>query len=364
MDYQGRRRMLRQKAAEAGVGLIAIAPGPNMLYLMGYHPHIDERPCYLLLTEAGEGLVVPDLNATEVAAKVDLQMETYTDAEGPQAALSRMAGAVRMADARRVMVEETMRYDFVQHLIHQVPDAGVTTSEPILGAMRMHKDADEIAAIRENSDMADRVMEEAFANIREGVSEEEIAAVVASAFKAAGALRTNFAIIGSGPNSAFPHHSSGSRRALRGEAVVLDIGAHYKGYNSDITRMAFVGEPGEEYRKVHAVVEVAVHAARAAVRPGVRACDVDRAARRVIEDAGYGPYFTHRVGHGLGVTGHEPPYMTGTNEIRLEEGMTFSIEPGIYLPGRFGVRLEELALVTADGVETMSRLPRDVRICG
>lgn len=360
MDYAHRRKTLRTRAADAGIDLIAVAPGPNMKYLLGYHTHIDERPCYLLLSRDGEGLVVPELNATEAASKLDLHMETYADAAGPQEALSRLLGCIGVADARRVMVEETMRYDFVLHLMRQVASAAFSTSEPLLATMRMHKDADEIAVIRENAAMADRVMEVALAALRVGAFEEEIAGGVAAAFKAEGAERTNFSIIGSGPNSAFPHHSSGPRRIAQGDAVVLDIGAHYADYNSDITRMAFVGAPTAEYQKVHAVVEAAVEAAKAATRPGAQAKDVDLAARHVIEAAGYGEYFTHRVGHGLGVVGHEPPYMTSENDMPLEVGMIFSIEPGIYLPGRFGVRLEELALVTPDGVETMSRLTRQV----
>jgi Xaa-Pro aminopeptidase len=360
MDYGLRRRRLRAAAAEAGVDLLAVAPGPNMLYLLGYHPHIDERPCYLFLTADGEGLLVPDLNAEEVRNRVDLPLVTYADEEGPAAALARLLAELGARQARRVMVEEPMRYDFVLHLKAALPEASFATSERLLGAMRMRKDAEELAMIRENAAMADRVMAEALAAIRVGMAEVELAALIGDAFRREGALRTNFAIVGSGPNSAFPHHASGPRRMEAGDAVVLDIGAHYGGYNSDITRMAFVGEPMPEYQAVHAVVEEAVQAAKATVRPGVPAKEVDDAARAVITAAGYGPYFTHRVGHGLGVTGHEPPYMTGTNELLLEEGMTFSIEPGIYLPGRFGVRLEELAVVTRDGVETLSRLPRTV----
>lgn len=361
MDYERRRITLRERAGAAGVGVIAVAPGANMKYLLGYHPHIDERPCYLILAESGEALLVPALNASEVASKVELPMQTYADEEGPQAAMSAIVERLRLGAVRRAMVEETMRYDFVLEIARAMPSASMETSEPLLGAMRMRKDADEIEEIRLNAAMADRVLETTFNAMRPGQSEDEIAAAVRDAFAAEGAERTNFAIIASGPNGAFPHHASSSRRVKIGDAVVVDIGAHHRGYNSDITRMAFLGKPDAEYLKVHRVVDAAVEAALSAIHPGALPRDIDGAARRVIEDAGYGDYFTHRVGHGLGITGHEPPYITGTNPQPLEVGMTFSVEPGVYLPGRFGVRLEEIVLVTEDRAEVLSRVPRDVR---
>jgi Xaa-Pro aminopeptidase len=172
-----------------------------------------------------------------------------------------------------------------------------------------------------------------------------------------------FIIVASGPNGAFPHHHSGSRRLQAGDAVVIDIGGRLEGYSSDITRMAFVGEPTDRYREIHAIVEQALQAGLAAARPGAVAADVDRASRSVIEAAGYGEYFVHRTGHGLGLSTHERPYIRAdvTGEV-LREGTVFSVEPGIYLPGEFGVRLEEIVTLTADGCERFSGLDRDVRI--
>src|SRR5690606_34008821 len=160
----------------------------------------------------------------------------------------------------------------------------------------------------------------------------------------------------------FPHHSASERVIEEGDAVVIDIGGRKAGFPSDITRMAVVGLPPEGYGEIHTIVEKAVQAALKAARPGVRACDVDAAARKVITDAGYGEYFVHRTGHGMGIDGHEPPYITATSETVLEEGMVFSIEPGIYLPGRFGIRLEEIVILRADGPEILSSLPRDLYV--
>jgi Xaa-Pro aminopeptidase len=224
----------------------------------------------------------------------------------------------------------------------------------------MRKDAQEIALIQENADIADEAMRAAYRAVRVGVTERDIAAAATEAFRAADVDSVNFTIVASGPNGAYPHHHTGRRELHKGDAVVIDIGARKNNYNSDITRMAYIGTPNKTYRRVHMVVEEAVKFALETVRPGVRASEVDRAARQVIERAGYGEYFVHRTGHGLGLTGHEPPYLTETSDVILNDGMVFSIEPGVYLPGKFGVRLEEIVAVTSTGVRIFSHLSRDL----
>ena len=204
-------------------------------------------------------------------------------------------------------------------------------------------------------------MQAGFAALRPGVSELEIADVIRAEFGRHGA-KPEFTIVGSGPNGAFPHHATGNRKLQVGDAVVIDIGGRKDGFPSDMTRMAVIGHAPEGYEKVHAIVERALCAALAAARPGVRAMDVDAAARNVIAEAGYGEYFVHRLGHGLGIEVHEPPYLTSTSETVLDEGMVFSIEPGIYLPGRFGLRLEDIVILRADGPEILSSLPRALHV--
>jgi Xaa-Pro aminopeptidase len=169
-----------------------------------------------------------------------------------------------------------------------------------------------------------------------------------------------FTIVAAGPNGAFPHHHSTRRTLEAGDAVVIDIGGRLDGYASDLTRMAFVGEPSARYREVHAAVDAAVQSALAAARPGSTGGEIDRAARRVIEGAGFGEYFVHRTGHGLGLSTHEPPWIMSGAQEPLRQGTTFSIEPGIYLPGEFGVRLEEIVHLTENGCERFSELSRDV----
>jgi len=361
MDYAGRRSALRRRMVERDVDLVAIAPGPDMQYLLGFYPRPDERPCYLFVTGEGEGLVVPELNATETAAHVDLPMAVYKDEDGPIASVQHMAHTLGFARARHVQVDETMRAGFALLLQEQIPTARLSTATDLLGPLRMRKDTEEIDALRTNAEMADRAMEAAFAAMAVGVTEREVASVVESAFREAGADRMGFAIIGAGGNGAFPHHTSGSHALQAGEAVVLDIGGVALGFNSDLTRMAFMGTPSSEYQRIHGIVEDAVAAALEVARPGTPAHALDDAARGVITRAGYGPQFAHRTGHGLGLEIHEPPYITATNPLVLEEGMCFSIEPGIYLAGQFGVRLEEIVIVTATGVEILSHLPRTVR---
>lgn len=204
-------------------------------------------------------------------------------------------------------------------------------------------------------------MAAAFAAIRSGMTETDVANVIRNHFTDHGA-QPLFAIVGANENGAHPHHATGGRVLKHGDALVIDIGARLDGYPSDITRMAIVGSEPEGYAAIHAIVERAVQAALAAARPGVRASDVDKAARDVIAAAGYGDYFVHRTGHGLGIDGHEPPYITASSDVVLEEGMVFSIEPGIYLPGRFGIRLEDIVILRADGPEIFSELPRTAHL--
>lgn len=360
IDYAQRRRRLQEAMGEQGIDLLAVAPGENMFYLLGYHPHPDERPCYLMLTPEKTGFLVPELNATQVQEHVDMPLETYADAEGPAKPLGRLAAELGFDRVRTVALDETMRTDFTLLLLERLPGADPVVATGILGAMRMRKEPAELELIQKNAEVADRAMQAAFQAIRAGATELEIAEAARRTFEAGQVDRVNFTIIGSGPNGAFPHHHTGWRAVRAGEAVVIDIGARMAGYNSDITRMGFLGDPDEEYLEVHQVVEEAVQAALEAVKPGAPAHAVDRAARNVITAAGYGEFFTHRTGHGLGLNGHEPPYMTGVNDLPLEEGMVFSIEPGIYLPGKFGVRLEEIVAVTATGPRIFSRLGRGV----
>jgi Xaa-Pro aminopeptidase len=256
-----------------------------------------------------------------------------------------------------------MRASHLLLLQEAIPNASFVDASLAVRPLRERKSDDELRVLQSAADAADQAMRAAFAACRAGVTENEVGEAAAAGFRAAGSEVT-FTIAGAGPNGAFPHHHTGATVIEDGDAIVLDIGGRLGGYSSDITRMAFVGEPTERYLEVHGVVESAVQAALAAAKPGATCHDVDAAARKTIEDAGYGEYFVHRTGHGLGISVHEPPWIMRGEDVELEEGMVHSIEPGIYLQGEFGVRLEEIVHVTADGCEPFSRLPRDLHVVG
>jgi len=360
-ETKNRLKALREKMKKAEVDLVALGPGSHMQWVAGFHPHADERPCLLLIGPEKETFLMPGLNAEGSREETDIEFHTWADEDGPDAALASALAAIGATEAKSVALDETMRADFALLLLGALPDARHSFTDTTIGALRLRKDAAELAALKMNAGIADRAMQQAFASIKPGMTEVELAAVIKDHFSSEGAT-PQFWIVGSAGNGAFAHHQTGSRKLEEGDAVVIDIGGRKAGFPSDITRMAAVGNPPDGYGQIHSIVEKAVQAALKAARPGVLAKEVDAAARRVIADAGYGEYFTHRTGHGMGIDGHEPPYLTATSETVLEEGMVFSIEPGIYIPGRFGIRLEEIVILREDGPEILSTLPRDLHV--
>jgi Xaa-Pro aminopeptidase len=361
IDTEKRLERLRAAMHQTSTSLVAIGPGSHMDWLLGFHPHPDERPCLLLVGPERETFLMPSLNAAGTREQTDVEFHTWTDDQGPQHALTQALASIGAAEAEMVVLDETMRADFALLVLAALPGARHAFTTDTIGALRMRKDDGEFAALKMNAAIADRTMQKIFAALKPGVSEAELAAEARAHFSAEGAA-TMFTIVGAGPNGAFPHHQTGERRLAEGDAVVIDIGGRKNGYPSDITRMAVVGRPPEGYGQIHTIVEKAVQAALKAARPGVQAKEVDAAARKVISDAGYGEYFVHRTGHGMGIDGHEPPYITATSETVLEEGMVFSIEPGIYIPGRFGIRLEDIVVLREDGPEILSSLPREIHV--
>lgn len=350
----------RRRLEAEGVGLLALPPGEDLFYLLGYTPHPDERPCYLFLTPEEALFLVPELNAAEAALHVPFPTITYADAQGPRAALGEAHR--RLGAPPVVAVGDTMRADALLLLQELWPQARFIPGARVMAPLRMIKSEQEIAALQRAAAAADAAVEAVFASARPGVREVELRRVAEDAFYAAGAQEVASNIIAVGANSAFPHHATSTAAARAGEPVLADLSSRVDGYMCDITRMAVLGPPSARYREIHALVEEAVRAALEAIRPGVPVRQVDLAARRVIERAGYGDRFTHRTGHGIGISVHEAPSITHTNEQPLEAGMAFSVEPGIYLPGEFGVRLEEIVVVTVRGPRILSRLPRDVRV--
>jgi Xaa-Pro aminopeptidase len=340
---------------------VLVAPSDDLLYLLGFSPTADERACMLLVGAETSVFVVPSLNADQSReALPSIAFATWEDDQGPRRALREAAAP--FAGARRVAVGATMRADFLLLLQATLDGAEFVSADGVVAELRMHKEAAELEALQTSAQTADAAMEAALAACAPGASELDVADAAAAAFRQAGADEVSFTSVASGPNGAFPHHHSGSRVMGLGDAVTIDLGGRRRGYASDLTRMAHIGPPTERYAEVHETVEQAVQAALAVARPGATCAEVDRAAREVIEAAGFGDYFIHRTGHGLGLSGHEPPSIMAGEERELVPGMVFSIEPGIYLPGELGVRLEEIVALTARGSRVLSSLRRDVHV--
>ncbi len=350
---------LRHRMHTRGVDLLAIGPGAHMRWLLGFSPHPDERPCLLFITTHSAAFLMPSLNVEDVRNRTATPLFPWTDDDGPDLALAQALQSIDALSAKTVALDETMRADFALLLLGQLPHAAHRFSSDTIGALRMIKDVDEYGELKKNALIADRALNAGLAALRPGMREIELMNVIKEHFATEGAPML-FGIVGSGANGAFPHHETGERIIEIGDVIVIDIGGQKDRYPSDMTRMAVIGSPPKGYDQVHAIVEAAVQAAMTIARPGARACDVDAAARGVIVEAGYGNYFVHRTGHGLGVEIHEPPFISASSQTLLEPGMVFSIEPGIYLPGRFGIRLEDIVILRKDGPEILSGLSRDL----
>jgi Xaa-Pro aminopeptidase len=354
---------LRQRMGEAELDLVALAPSDNLRYVVGFSPFADERACMLLVTSESALVLMPSLNAEQAAAKApELELVTWDDDAGPLDALRGMLERVGGAAARRTGVDPEMRADHLLLLQEAIPNTTFVTASVAVRPLREVKSAEELRLLQAAAQAADDAVRAACSACRPGAMELDVGEAAAAAFHAAGCQEVLFTIVAGGPNGAYPHHDSGRRALGAGDAVVIDIGARLDGYASDITRMAFVGVPTARYLEVHGVVEAAVQAGLGATRAGATCHDVDAAARSAIEDAGFGEYFVHRTGHGLGLSVHESPWIMRGEDVELRVGMVHSIEPGIYLPGEFGVRLEEIVHVTADGCERFSRLSREAHV--
>jgi Xaa-Pro aminopeptidase len=342
-----RRTRAAAKLRERGLSALAVSPGADLFYLAGYQIFSSERLTCLVLDRDGKATIVcPELEAPRAAvAAPDIARATWGETDDPYAVV---AGLIR--GSGDVAVGDQMWAAFVLKLQAALPDRTFSIASVVMRELRMRKDAAELEALRLVSESADRayarILERSFA----GRTERDIGTDLAELLRAEGHDEVGFTIVASGANGASPHHETGDRRIAEGDTVVLDFGGAMRGYRSDITRTVHVGKTvGREEQKVHDTVRRAQEAGYAAARKDASAESVDAAARRVIEDAGYGEFFIHRTGHGIGLDGHEHPYLVRGNRETLEPGMAFSIEPGIYLPGRFGVRIEDIAIIDADG---------------
>ena len=353
----------------AGLDAVAINPGPTLTYLSGLRFHLMERPVVMFLAAGrNPAIVLPELEMQKVK-NLPWQVDVFPYGENPAEwdGSFKKAIASLSLDRKRIGVEpRAMRLLEFHHIKTGAPEADFPDASAALGRLRICKDAGEIARMRRAVHVAQDALEATLPYIKIGMTEKEVAnELVTQLLRHGSEPEMPFSpIVSSGPNSANPHASPTDRKLQAGDLLVVDWGAAYEGYISDLTRTFAVGEIEDEYRKIHTLVQQANAAGRTAGKPGVPCAQVDKAARKVIEDAGYGVYFTHRTGHGIGMEGHEDPYMRGDNLQLLEPGMAYTVEPGIYLPDRNGVRIEDNMVVTETGVESLSDMPREVRVVG
>lgn len=361
-DYAARMRRVLADAVKAGLDGLLITPGPDLVWLTGYRPTaITERLTALVLTPDQEPtLVVPTLerpDAEAAAGAPSLTIVDWADGEDPFARTAgylRETGTLGIADSAWAM-----------HLLglqEAAPGSSYRSLTQSLPMLRAVKDAAELARMEAAGAAADATYERILEVRFSGRKETDVAADLAGLLREFGHEQVDFTVVGSGPNGANPHHEAGDRTIEVGDAVVLDFGGLMYGYGSDTSRTVCVGEPSAQIREVHEIVRQAQQAGVEAVRPGVACQEIDRAARKVITDAGYGERFIHRTGHGIGTTTHEPPYMIEGEEQPLVPGMCFSVEPGIYLAGEFGVRIEDIVTVTGTGWRRLNNTERDLRI--
>jgi D-alanyl-D-alanine dipeptidase len=356
-----RIRRAAEEAEGRGLDAIVVSPSPDLAYLTGYDPMPLERLTLLVIRPGAEpAMLLPELERPLAAASSvgdRLALVAWRDGSDPYEAAARL-----LAGAARVAVADALWAVHLLGLQREMPDASFSAASPVLGRLRAVKDPDELGALRR----AGRAADETFSRILElpfeGRREEEVAHDLADLLVRNGHSRAEFTIVASGPNAASPHHEPGRRSILPYDAVVMDFGGELAGYYSDTTRTVVVGEPPEGFEQAYAVVQEAQAAAVEAVRPGISAQEVDRTARAIVDAAGYGDRFIHRTGHGIGLEVHEPPYIVEGDETVLEPGMTFSVEPGIYLEGRFGIRIEDIVTVTPDGADRVNRSTRDLQV--
>lgn len=361
-----RQSKLKSILQSAGLDGLILNPGPSMVYLTGLHFHLSERPVLVFfMPDQVPIIVLPELEQ-EKLKHLSFEIQSFSYGEDPSLWSIIFQNAIQRAKlvGKRIGVEpRQLRLLEFLLLTEAAPKAEITSAEDSVSKLRMYKDQSELSAMRKAVDIAQKALISTLTQVEIGLTERDLAAELTLQLIRAGSdPQIPFApIVSSGPNSANPHATPSNRKLSPGDLLVIDWGASYEGYISDITRTYAIGKLDAEYEQICKVVLEANSAGRISAKPGIAIENVDKAARAVIETAGYGKYFTHRTGHGLGMEGHEDPYIRNGNLMLLEPGMTFTIEPGIYLPGRNGVRIEDDVVITSNGAECLTSLPRELR---
>ena len=364
---KSRLSRLEQVMASADMDALVLNPGPTLTYLTGLHFHLMERPT-LLICKRGEQphLILPELEAVKLST-IPFAVTVSMFGDDPATWPGVFEEALRQFKHKKVTfgVESSrLRFLELNFIQKALPLAEFLPSDDVIGGLRLQKDTDEAESMRQAVRIAQQALQATLPFIKTGVTEQQIASeLIIQLYRAGSSAELPFApIVAAGENSANPHATPSARKVKRGDLVLIDWGASYDDYFSDLTRTFAVGEIDPQLASFYEAVKAANKAGRAAGKPGLAAGAVDDAARAQIERAGYGRLFNHRTGHGLGMEAHEPPYMFGGNPLILQPGMTYTVEPGVYLEGLGGVRIEDDMLITEDGCESLSDFPRDLQI--
>jgi Xaa-Pro dipeptidase len=362
MDYRARLNKLKQIS---GVDAIALVPGANQKYFTGFDFHTSERPTIAIWAEGELSFIIPKLEVPQLNARDDLEVRVFSwsDEDGYEGAYREAVQALGLSGKQLGIDDRTMRmfewsgFEQAEADIQSVP-VGMN-----LLLIRSQKEADEIEAMRQAISISEQALRNILPRIQSGMTELQIASMLDNELLTLGTQGFAFrALVQTGPNSALPHGSVTDRPLQEGEFLLIDYGGMYRNYPADITRTFCIGTPTEEMRRIYDTVLAANQAGIRAAGPGVLCGDVDKATRMVIEAAGYGEYFIHRTGHGLGLEGHELPQMAAGVEQPLLPGMVFTVEPGIYIPGMGGVRIEDNVAITDNGVEVLTSFPYQLQI--
>ena len=360
-----RQEKLKNAIKKAGFDAIVINPSPSLNYLTGMQFHMSERPVILIFPAVGfPAIVLPELETAKIQ-EPSFQLQGFPYGEDPSSWPKVFEDAFRFvgySDANVGYEQNALRLLEFNLLKQAVPNSTFSTADEVIASLRMYKDTAEINAMRKAVNVAEAALMATLPKIKIGKTELDIARELTLQLLNHGSnpRLPFFPIVSGGPNSANPHAAPSDRRLTGGDMLVIDYGANVNGYLSDITRTFAIGDVDPVFNKIAQIVLEANQAGHAAAKPGVPLGDVDKAAREVIEAAGYGKYFIHRTGHGLGLEGHEEPYIRSDNRNLIEPGMTFTIEPGIYIPDRGGIRIEDDVFITKNGCESLTNLSRDL----
>jgi Xaa-Pro dipeptidase len=362
IDYNAR---LQKLLDTTGLDVVLLSPGPNMVYFTGLHYHLSERPTIAFVSKAGLSFIMPQLEMSKLTARNDLEAQTFmwSDANGYESAFTQAVQALKLgsnatwaADGMTMRVFEWLALETAGAKVGNAGDVGQD-----LLKIRSYKTPEEIAMMREAIQISEEALRRTMVWVQVGFTERDIAKKLESEMSMLGGEGLAFGtLVLTGEKTAYPHGVTGGRELQENEFLLFDFGASKHEYPADITRTFCVGTPTAEMRKVYDTVLAANQAAHAAAKPGITSHELDKVARDVIEAAGYGEFFTHRLGHGLGLSGHELPNIAPNNHMVLEPGMVFTIEPGIYQPGVGGVRIEDNVVVTEMGIESLTTFPREL----